>query len=145
MITHIGHAVNLYKRAERPWQRRLWAKVDRRGDEECWPWRGFVTHDGQPTLRWGKSYKGAHRLVYEMRHGLIGRKHLRWTCATRPCMNPAHMAIGGNSRKYSFEVRERIREDARLLRELGFSHAVIGRTLGVSAATARRSVLCGKR
>jgi HNH endonuclease len=75
-----------------PWQDRFWAKVDRRGPDECWPWLGKLgtTGYGHFTV----SYRGhpAHRLAYELVNGPVPdtlvMDHL---CRNRGCCNPAHL------------------------------------------------------
>lgn len=70
--------------------------VDRRGDEECWNWKGslketgygsfmLVTYPKQKLVR-------AHRFAYELAKGPIPVgltiDHL---CRNRRCVNPAHL------------------------------------------------------
>lgn len=79
-----------------PMMERLWAKVDRRGPEECWLWTGSCT-DG-----YGHVGNGAgklvlvHRAVYEALVGPIPEglvlDHVRARgCLDRRCVNPAHL------------------------------------------------------
>ncbi len=54
--------------------RRFWTKVERRSDDECWPWTGALRNGyGQIATntpdRRGTSY--AHRISYELAHGPI--------------------------------------------------------------------------
>lgn len=73
-------------------EQRWWHLVDRRGDDECWPWKGAPNDDGYGHLKInGKSLK-AHRLAYEILvapipDGLV-IDHL---CRNRICVNPAHL------------------------------------------------------
>jgi hypothetical protein len=84
---------------ERPSQRtpeqRFWAKVDRRGDDECWLWTAAVnrgTGYGQFARRHGEGCD-AHRFSYELTHGQIPAGHdVHHTCHMRHCVNPAHLA-----------------------------------------------------
>jgi hypothetical protein len=78
---------------------RFWAQVDRRGDDECWPWLGLIDKSGYGKL-WHPSSRnqvGAHRIAYELMVGPIPDgltiDHVRaWGCIRRDCMNaPAHM------------------------------------------------------
>jgi hypothetical protein len=70
---------------------RFWAKVDRRGDDDCWPWRAQVTGDGYGGFYTGRTI-GAHRVAYELVRGPIPEglviDHL---CRNRLCVNPYHM------------------------------------------------------
>jgi hypothetical protein len=87
----------------------LWANIDRRGPDECWPWKRKPKAGGHGQLRWinGQSTT-AHRAVYELTHGSIPEfpgdrtdiDHLchdpkvcklKTKCPHRLCCNPAHL------------------------------------------------------
>lgn len=71
---------------------RFWAKVDRRGDDECWPWLGAISTQG-----YGRAGKRgyAHRLAYELAVGSIPDElEIRHACDNPPCCNPAHLSVG---------------------------------------------------
>lgn len=71
--------------------KRFWAKVDKRGDDDCWWWQG-ATNEGYGRFFDGKGSKAAHRWAYENIVGPIPDglviDHL---CRNRGCVNPAHM------------------------------------------------------
>lgn len=74
---------------------RFWAKVDRRGEDECWLWLG--AHDGRYGQLWkdGRNQR-AHRISWEIHHGVefpdgMDACH---TCDTPSCVNPAHIFPG---------------------------------------------------
>ena len=73
-------------------EERFWAKVDRRDEDECWPWTGYVTAGyGRfyPTRRKGVK---AHRYAYELLIGPIpAGLHLDHLCRNKLCMNPQHL------------------------------------------------------
>lgn len=76
-----------------PFYDRVMAKVDRREDDECWPWLGYVMPNGYGKLtHTGAGSNLAHRLVYEMDIGPIPKgldiDHL---CRVRHCVNPFHL------------------------------------------------------
>jgi hypothetical protein len=70
---------------------RFWAKVDRRGDDECWPWLGAVNPNGYGAFQWdGGQY--AHRFAYELQIGPIPEGlTLDHLCRVRHCVNGAHL------------------------------------------------------
>lgn len=86
---------------------RFWAKVDRRADDECWPWLGSITGVGYGNLKRGEKNSSAHRLAYELVVGPIPEgmtlDHLCHTndlacsggvaCPHRRCVNPAHLEV----------------------------------------------------
>jgi hypothetical protein len=84
---------------------RFWVKVDKRGPDECWPWRGAQGAGGYGTIRRaGGGNAPAHRIAYELFVGPIPvgldidhTCHDPETCAGgdgcphRGCVNPAHL------------------------------------------------------
>lgn len=82
----------------------FWAKAQRRGPSECWPWTGSLNTGGHGTFVWpGGSL--AHRYSYEIGVGPIPEgmelDHLCHSndptcrdgvrCLHRRCVNPAHL------------------------------------------------------
>ncbi len=80
---------------------RYWAKVDKRGPDECWPWLGNKNRHG-----YGQIYPGADRAKrpgatmfahhvalelagVEVPPGMV-RDHI---CRRRDCQNPAHLRV----------------------------------------------------
>lgn len=76
---------------------RFWAKVDRRGPDECWEWQGARTAPGWHGVSQGpdKRRHTAHRLAWELTIGPIppGLYALH-ACDNPPCCNPAHLFLG---------------------------------------------------
>lgn len=74
---------------------KFWAKVGKRGEEECWPWLGAI--DTQGYGRAGKRDR-AHRIAF-----LIFHQHIppgmvvRHRCDNPPCCNPSHLELGSKS------------------------------------------------
>lgn len=76
---------------------RFWAKVDKRGADECWPWGGVHVPEGYGQLSIGRTLRiSAHRFSYELLVGPIpdGAEidHVKARgCTRRDCVNPAHL------------------------------------------------------
>lgn len=71
---------------------RFWAKVDRRGPDDCWLWTGAVQSRGYGQLGVDGKLVYAHRWAYEHEVGPIPDgltiDHL---CRTRLCVNARHL------------------------------------------------------
>jgi len=73
-------------------EERFWAKVDRAGDEECWPWNAGKDWDGYGIFRVGSGSPKAHRFAYELLVADIpDGLTLDHLCRNRACVNPAHL------------------------------------------------------
>lgn len=73
----------------------VWAKVDRKGPDECWPWLGGKNSSGAGH---GVAYVGngrsmsAHRAVYQlMVRPLSPREVVDHLCRNPICVNPDHL------------------------------------------------------
>jgi len=81
-----------------PLEDRLWAKIDRRGPDECWLWTGARSAGGYGNIMITKHppvYDYAHRVVYRLAHGPIPNGHeVMHSCDVRLCCNPTHLSAG---------------------------------------------------
>lgn len=93
---------------------RFWAKVDRRGEVECWPWLGAlmgrdVADGGGYGYFWrraGSCY--AHRIAYELSAGPIpAGLFIDHLCRNRQCVNPAHLepVTNGENQRRGYAAR----------------------------------------
>lgn len=86
----------------------LWANIDVREPDECWPWKRKPSSGGYGQLRWFDRSIGAHRAVYQLTNGpepvFPGEQtnidhlchdtatcKLTTDCPHRLCCNPAHL------------------------------------------------------
>ena len=77
---------------------RLWAKVRRGPDDECWPFMGATTARGYGKISsGGKNAKTllAHRVAFAVSHGrLADNECVLHTCDNPNCCNPGHLTRG---------------------------------------------------
>lgn len=77
---------------------RFWARIDVRGPNECWPWKGSGAREGYGSFSmFGQSYR-AHRLSLVLARGkdLRTDQQACHRCDNPPCCNPAHLFVGTN-------------------------------------------------
>lgn len=94
-------------RPKTPLADRYWAKVDKRGPDECWPWTAplLPTGYGQIGVH-GRRPAPAHRVAYELANGPIPKGGTidhkchnedptcpGGVCKHRACQNPAHLRL----------------------------------------------------
>ena len=80
---------------------RFWEKVDRRGEDQCWPWLAG-THKGYGTFRETGSPRGykaqAQRVAYRLAGGTIPSGYdIDHLCHNRRCCNPKHLEAVSHS------------------------------------------------
>lgn len=71
---------------------RFWAKVDRRGDNECWLWTATLNSRGYSQFQYDHRVGLGHRFAYELLVGPIpDGLQIDHLCRTPACVNPAHL------------------------------------------------------
>lgn len=73
---------------------RFWAKVDRRGADECWPWTAGGNRQGYGIMRFGRINCMAHRVSFVIANGHQPGDCVCHRCDNPPCCNPAHLWSG---------------------------------------------------
>jgi len=90
----------------------LWSKVEKRGGEECWPWKGTVTEKGYGRTEIKNKNYYAHRVIFDLVNpGIIqlrdnGSKEqcVRHTCDNPICCNPKHLLLGNHQQNMDDKV-----------------------------------------
>lgn len=74
---------------------RFIARIDRRGDDECWTWTAGMFSNSYGQFRLGAHKVRAHRAYYARVVGPIpdGLRVLH-RCDNPPCCNPSHLFLG---------------------------------------------------
>lgn len=73
----------------------VWKRIDRRGDDECWPFVGAVNTYGYGQFALDGKQVLAHRLAYALTTGIEpGALLACHTCDNPRCCNPAHIFLG---------------------------------------------------
>lgn len=90
-ITTLNRWLDPGKRA-----RTVWGHVEKRGDDECWKWKGHVRGQG----RYPKPYFGnraAQRMILEEEGEIISSGQVvRTRCGDPLCCNPKHFIVCSN-------------------------------------------------
>ena len=122
----------------------FWAKVDRRGPEDCWLWTGAKSGTGYGVFRGEKAHRFSARLAGMSIDDALVRHH----CDTPLCVNPAHLQPGTHDdnmrdavdrkrmprgeRQRSAKLRETDIPAILEMAKAGYSYREIGERFGVT-------------
>lgn len=99
---------------------RFWAKVDRRGDDECWPWTGWRDKRGYGGFKADlpdgtRRHRKASAVAWELENGRPtpdDKQIDHFFCGNPPCCNPRHLRPEDpavNNRREKRESKECVR------------------------------------
>jgi hypothetical protein len=93
------------------WETRFWDKIDKRGPDECWVWKGSISKNGYGSFKLGGKAQTSSRVAWLASYGRSpGEQMVLHKCDNRPCCNPAHLYLGDvkqNSRDMVERGRQR--------------------------------------
>lgn len=82
----------------------LWSKVEKKGEDECWPWIGYRNKQGYGRVMINDWSYYAHRVIFNLANpGVINLKapkssdetgFLLHSCDNPCCCNPKHLRVG---------------------------------------------------
>lgn len=74
---------------------RFWSKVDRRGQDECWPWFGALIKHGYGQFYTHERKYLAHRISCSLAHpNPNAMPNVLHSCDNPRCCNPGHLRWG---------------------------------------------------
>lgn len=74
----------------------FWSKVNMKGNEGCWIWRGCITAVGYGKVKLSQVTYRAHRVAFILNGGETSedRPYVLHSCNNKLCVNPSHLRSG---------------------------------------------------
>lgn len=130
---------------------RFWAKTDKRGANECWPWTGAVNNWGYAKFYENATHIHAHAWAYKKWVGPVPKGHvLRHKCDNPGCVNPRHLTTGtpqqnsqdavdrGRMKRGGGRLDPAVRTELLQMIIQGYRQCEIERATGLTPTTVRR-------
>lgn len=73
---------------------RFWAKIEKGGSSECWPWKAARDPEGYGSFYVGPKTQRAHRVAFLLARGRWPKLAVCHSCDNPSCCNPAHLFEG---------------------------------------------------
>lgn len=76
-------------------EEKFWEKVDKKGEDECWNWKGALNKDRYGQFNYKGKPKLSHIVSYILVHGNVPKGlFILHKCNNPSCVNPKHLYIG---------------------------------------------------
>ena len=128
----------------------FWARVDIRGEDECWPWTGACNSSGYGNVGWHGVVYTAHRVAAWLT-GMVptlaapkdktSAGFVLHQCDNPPCCNPKHFRLGtfSQNQKESYDRKRRAQPKGSAHANAKLTNAQV-RNIRAEYVTGRRQV-----